>query len=368
MIAVQVYASLNELRARHGEALSYAAQGKLFHALEWFDCLVVHGLFEPVTPRIYAAVDSQASAEAAFLFCARDGAGNLVSLTNFYTMEWSAVFAPGATRRVELVEAIVAHIASERPRWPYVNFRLVHEADPVAALMEASLASHGFATHRYFQLLNIHEPVAGLDFAGYFAKRPSRMKNTVRRREKKLRAEHEVKIACLDRLTDGYLHDYDAIYVNSWQRTEAAPKLVGELCRVADRLGVLRVGMLHVDGTPAAAQIWLLSGPRAILYKLAYDEKFADFSVGTILTRAMTEFVLGRDAVDEFDFGVGGDAYKKDWMEHERRLMGIEAFNRRTLKGAALALRHGAGALVRRYRPAARPADRPADTPAENAA
>ena len=368
MIAVQVYASPAELRARHGEALSYAAQGRLFHALEWFDCLVGHGLFEPAAPRIYVASDDAAPAETAFLFCARDGAGNLVSLTNFYTMEWSAVFAPGATRKSELVEAIVAHIASERPRWGYVNFRLVHEADPVAALIEASLARHGFTTHRYFQLLNIHEPVEGLDFAGYFAKRPSRMKNTVRRREKKLRADHEVKIACLDRLTADFMADYDAIYVNSWQRTEAAPRLVGELCRVADALGILRVGLLHVDGIPAATQIWLLSGPRAILYKLAYDEKFADFSVGTILTRAMTEFVLGRDKVDEFDFGVGGDAYKKDWMEQERRLMGIEAFNRRTAKGAALALRQWAGTLMRRWRPAATSADKPADRPAENAA
>jgi hypothetical protein len=355
MIAVQVYASLNELRARHGEALSYAAQGKLFHAIEWFDCLVAHGLFESLTPRIYAAADGEMPAEAAFLFCARDGAGNLVSLTNFYTMEWSAVFAPGASRRAALVEAIVAHIASERPRWPYVNFRLLHEADPVGALIETSLGRNGFATHRYFQLLNIHEPVEGLDFARYFEKRPSRMKNTVRRREKKLRAEHEVKIACLDRLADGFLSDYEAIYANSWQRTEAAPRLVAELCRTADTLGLLRVGMLHVDGTPAAAQIWLMSGARAILYKLAYDEMFADFSVGTILTRAMTEFVLGRDKVSELDFGVGGDAYKKDWMEQERRLTGIEAFNRRTPKGNVLALRQWAGGLVRRYSPAEKP-------------
>jgi hypothetical protein len=282
------------------------------------------------------------------LFCGREPAGTLVSLTNFYTMEYAPVFAPGATRQAELVEAIIGHIAAERPRWRYVNLRLFREEDPQLALVERSLGRNGFATHRYFQLLNIFEPVAGLDFARYFEKRPSRMKNTVRRREKKLRAEHDVRIGCHDRLPDGFMADYDAIYINSWQRVEAAPRLVGELCRVADRLGLLRCGMLHVDGVPAATQIWLFSGTRAILYKLAYDEKFADFSVGTILTRAMAEFILGRDRVDEFDFGVGGDAYKKDWMESQRNLVGVEAFNLRTPMGLVLALRQWAGSRLRR--------------------
>ena len=83
---------------------------------------------------------------------------------------------------------------------------------------------------------------------------------------------------------------------------------------------------MRVDHEPAAAQIWLISGRRATIYKLAYDERFAPLSIGSILTKTMFDHVLENDGVSEIDYGVGSERYKRDWMSHSRRVIGLIGF------------------------------------------
>jgi CelD/BcsL family acetyltransferase involved in cellulose biosynthesis len=49
--------------------------------------------------------------------------------------------------------------------------------------------------------------------------------------------------------------------------------------------------------------------------------------------------VIEQDRVEEVDFLIGDDEYKKIWMSDRRERWGIVAYNPRTLWGAALALR-----------------------------
>jgi hypothetical protein len=351
MISVHALDSLAEAGGRHRDHLAYAAQQDLFASIEWFECLARHGFGSPVEPRIYVAHDARSPEETAFLFCAVDrGRHILTSLTNYYTMQFSMVFGPAAKGRRELARAVFDHIARERPRWRQVNLRLMREDDPVTAWIEEDLSCNGFAPHAYFQFENYHVCVDGQDFAAYFESRPSRMRNTIRRREKKLRAEHRVDVETTDRYRESNVDDYMAVYGNSWKDGEGSPAFIYELCRQAAALGLLRLGLLYVDGTPAAAQLWLKSGSKAIIYKLAYDEKFKDFSVGSILTRDLLEFVLSRDRLTELDYGVGSEPYKRDWMDRTRRIVGIQANNRRTVLGSARAIgqwaRNAAKAVV----------------------
>jgi hypothetical protein len=338
MISVHVLDSLAEAAARHAAQLGYAAQQNLFASIEWFQCLAAHGFGAPVRPRIYVAHDDTSPEEMAFLFCMADTNDQaLASLTNYSTMEFAPAFAPGAKRRRELTRALVAHIAEERPRWRQVNVRLLHEAEPASAWLIEDLATHGFPPHRYFQFENYHVDVTGQDFKTYFESRPSRMRNTIRRREKKLRAEHNVAVEILDAYDKAKVDDYMAVYRNSWKESEGIPAFIYELCRTASGLGLLRLGLLYVDGVPAAAQLWLISGPKGIIYKLAYDEKYKDFSVGSILTRDILEHVLSQDRLTELDYGVGSEPYKRDWMDRTRRIVGLQANNRRTVMGSARA-------------------------------
>jgi len=121
---------------------------------------------------------------------------------------------------------------------------------------------------------------------------------------------------------------------------EPFPKFIPGFVDRCARDGALRFGVLRVDGEPAAAQIWIVSNGQATIYKLAYDEKYKDLSVGSILTEWIARRVIEGDDIQEVDFGAGDDTYKKDWTAERRERWGIVAFNPATLSGAIGALRH----------------------------
>jgi CelD/BcsL family acetyltransferase involved in cellulose biosynthesis len=78
---------------------------------------------------------------------------------------------------------------------------------------------------------------------------------------------------------------------------------------------------------PIAAQFWMVTGQRAEIYKVAYDEAFKAYSPGTVLTARMLEQVIERDRVTEVDYLIGDDPYKKNWMSDRRERWGIVAYN-----------------------------------------
>jgi CelD/BcsL family acetyltransferase involved in cellulose biosynthesis len=93
------------------------------------------------------------------------------------------------------------------------------------------------------------------------------------------------------------------------------------------------LGILYVDGAPAASQLWITTAKKALIYKLAYNDSWRDYSVGSILSLEMFRQAIDQDRVEEIDYGVGSEPYKKDWMEDKRRLYGLAAFNLRTASG-----------------------------------
>lgn len=100
---------------------------------------------------------------------------------------------------------------------------------------------------------------------------------------------------------------------------EAYLEFIANLARLAAARGWLRLGVLHVDIEPAAAQLCLIHNHVAHIYKLAYDEKFAKWSVGIRLTAWMVEHVMDRDDVHKLDYVTSDDPYKESWMGYSRR-------------------------------------------------
>ena len=122
---------------------------------------------------------------------------------------------------------------------------------------------------------------------------------------------------------------------------------------------------MHAD-TPIAAQLWLVRGGRALIYKLAYDEEYKRFSAGSVLTAELMRHAIDVDRVDDIDYLTGDDAYKADWMSQRRERLGMVAFDPITVRGLASAVRHGAGRLRRALRQALpRPAPETAAPAAE---
>ncbi|OYT68433.1 MAG: GNAT family N-acetyltransferase, partial [Chloracidobacterium sp. CP2_5A] len=110
---------------------------------------------------------------------------------------------------------------------------------------------------------------------------------TVARRERKLRRERAVEIRVVRNAgpeLDRAVADFVSVYNSSWKQPEPFPAFIPSLAAAAARAGVLRLGVLRVDDQPAAAQLWITTARRAVIYKLAYDERFKEFSVGSILS------------------------------------------------------------------------------------
>lgn len=192
-------------------------------------------------------------------------------------------------------------------------------------------------------------------FEHYYQQRPSQLRNTIKRREKKLTKEHHVDISIISKL--GYSDEcfnkafdaYKSIYQQSWKGDEFSFDFIEQVCRDAMRDDKLRLGLLTVDNEPAAAQLWFLQSTKnargvestnASIFKLAYSPKYQQFSVGSLLSKALTEHVLNVDVVDSIEFGMGSEPYKKDWLPKKRVRVSYHVFNQRTLHGRLLALRY----------------------------
>lgn len=337
-MSVRVYSSIDELPAEDIDRLSYSKQQNIFSSVEWFRCLTGQNVFGGKETRIYVSGQDDGTGPKCYLFLVCDpSARTLISMSNFYTMEFAPVFSTGKAQGGAPVSEIIEYISKETPRWQSLNLRLMYQGAAETASVIRSISDAGFFVNPYFMFENYFADLGGNTFSEYYALRSSRVKNTIKRKEKKLAKAHEFSVRILRAYEEDAVDDYNAVYENSWKDSEQFPDFIRELCRLGSEMGVLRMGVLYVDGKAVAAQLWILSGRKALIYKLAYDEAFKDFSVGSILTRDMLEHVLEHDDVDEIDYGVGSENYKKDWMDQTRTLIGLEAFNQRTFTGKLMA-------------------------------
>ncbi len=119
----------------------------------------------------------------------------------------------------------------------------------------------------------------------------------------------------------------------SWKDTEPFPAFIPELIRFAESLGVLRMGTLKIDNENAAAQFWIIWRGKALIFKLAYVDKFrairqARCSPCTCSSTSFKKIAPTNsisDGVTTHTRSFGFRARRERW--------GIEAINPRTVRG-----------------------------------
>ena len=197
-----------------------------------------------------------------------------------------------------------------------------------------------------------YEETAALSFADYVAARPSELRNTWRRKRRRVDRSNRLSRAFFAdvKRIDQAIADYQTIYAASWKPAEFFPTFVPALIRLAGELGALRLGIYYIDNVPAAAQFWILWNGRAVICKLAHDKRFDELSLGTLLTMEMFERALAEDRPHEISFGRGDDPYKRLWLPKRRERWGITAANPRTLRGLGLGLKRQAATIYHRLR------------------
>jgi len=357
-LQASVYSALEDLPAAYMRLFEETGRQSFFLTLPWFRNFVKTALDEGCSPRIYGIGpgDGLGPAAGMLVACSLPRLQNATSLrklsalTNYYSCFFAPHLAVPGGRTRETLHELARAIGAERPRWDAVEIQpLGVNSEGFSALVEGFKAA-GFVVQTFFCFGNWYLAVNGRSFAQYVESLPSVLKNTLQRKQRKLEksGRANVEIITGGEGLEAAIQAYTKVYLASWKRPEPYADFIPGLIRMCSEMGALRLGLVYVDGEAAAAQLWIVHGGVAFIYKLAYDERFADLSVGTILTAKLMQHVLDIDKVDEVDYLSGDDSYKKDWMSHRRERWGILAMNPRTARGAMAIGRHLSGRAMKR--------------------
>lgn len=355
---VTMYENLSALPARYEPLFSRAGKISLFHTLPWYRNFVQTVLSPDERLRIYAvdtATDPPAARAVLLMRHSDVRAGfldgrTLSGFSNYYTSLFGPVIEPGGHDMQDVLEQLAAAIASDKIRWDVIDLHPLAVDPPVYSGLVAAFRNAGLQVGTYFCSGNWYLQVNNQTFWEYFDSRTSRLSKAARYYRRNFEASGHFRFELfigLQGLEKG-IADYEAVYNSSWKVPEPHPNFISGLMHTCAEQGWLRLGIAYLDDTPAAAQIWTVVEGTASIYKIAYDERFAKHSLGTVLTSLLMEQVIDVDKVHEVDYLTGDDAYKKDWMSNRRERWGIVSYNLRTPKGLAAGLRHVGGSMARR--------------------
>ncbi len=270
-----------------------------------------------------------------------------MALANYYTSLYSplASVASAPGDRADAMRSIVRELSSARPRIATLQLSPLDAQSPDTMALLDELRGQGWYARQYFAFGNWILPCEGLEFEAYIAARDSKVRHTLERKSKKLRASGSLEIVTEPADVERGMDAWDAIYGRSWKQPEPYPDFVRGWARRCARRGWLRLGIASVEGKPIAAQFWFTMARRAYIFKLAYDEEYSKWSAGTVLSAHMFRHALEVDRVVEIDYLTGDDPYKSAWMTHRRERIGLLACNLRSSRGVWSAAREMAGAL-----------------------
>jgi Acetyltransferase (GNAT) domain len=298
-------------------ALDRERQASLFDRLEWLETL--HRMC--LRDREPLLVSAAANGTSLWLPLMKAGGGHYVALANWYNFHWRPIFGGSydEVARLALLREAASKLHEQARR---LTLAPLPDEDHSATLLARAFEQAGWSVFREKCDENHILDVKGRSFDAYWQDRPSRLKNTVKRKGKAgvvtIRIERDFQAESWA--------DYERVYARSWKPHEGSPDFLRQLAERESVAGALRLGLAYIDGQPVAAQFWTVENGHALIHKLAHDERHLAASPGTLLSAALFQHVIDIDHVDLIDFGTGNDAYKAEWMEAVRPRYRLEMF------------------------------------------
>ena len=276
----------------------------------------------PGEEAVLAVAFDRGEARAA-LPLARIGRASMRALTSPYT----TIYAP-ALPNIEWARALGAGL--QRCVEGSLHLDALDARNPGVEAFLKGMEASGLIRARYFNFVNFFETVS--DFGQYWGARSSRLKETVRRKFAKARTQ-EADFKCY---SDGFgaaIASYEEVYRASWKKPESHTEFIANMVEKLGSNGFIRLGVMSIGRKPVAAQIWLVCGRKATIFKLAHREDADAFSPGTLLTYWLMSTLVREEGLEEIDLGRGSDAYKRDWLKSSRERIGLIAGNWKTGAG-----------------------------------
>jgi hypothetical protein len=307
------YKNWNKLPQDANEFFALAGKESIFFSQPWFNNLVTHGLDEDQS--IVLACVLKQGRLVALLPLDKQSSTHYHSLTHLYTSLSTLLLANHDQ------EAIIDCLVTGLRKLPveFLQISPIADNNPNLLLLQERLENSGYTCQRHFQFYNWFHRTNGETFAEYMSARPSRVRNTIDRKMRKLQREHgyNIRLFTHKNLRQGIV-DYNSVYTTSWKAEEQFVGFVEGLAEQLFNQGWLRLAVLYIGDVPAAAQFWVVANGKASIFKLVYDQFWKKYSPGTILTAYLMRHVIKVDKVDEIDFLTGNDAYKQEWMSQRR--------------------------------------------------
>lgn len=323
-VELKLFDDLDAVADDAGPELGREARPWLFDRIDWFRLV---GRYTPPEgkPLIIRARDGSAQA---WLFLANDN-GNALAFSNWYCLRTGPVVA-----RTNGTAPPLGALADGLRQAGVTRLYLspIGREDP----LPETLRRKGWAVAKSPINVSWRTSTEGLSFEDYWAARPSRLRNTARRKAK----TPGLATAIHTGFDAAAWEDYEAVYNSSWKPPEGSPALMRELAEREGAAGTLRLGLAYLDGRPVASQLWIVENRVATIHKLAYAEDAKQHSPGTVLSMEMFRRAIDVDKVAVIDFGIGNDGYKAEWMTEAEPLYALTAYDLlrpRGLAGAALA-------------------------------
>ena len=303
------YSDWSQLPDSAGALFARAEQQSLFLSRQWLENLAENAADN--SQHLLLACVSDHGNLLAILPLWTDSNDNWHALSSYYTSLFSVLLAD------EHQHAALDCLAKGLAGMTIQTLRLepVAENDPGIVQLQQALERHSFDSQRLFHFVNWSQPLQGQSFDRYFEQRPSRLRNTIARKRRKLGREHDHAIRLhTDADIERAIADYGVVYRASWKDGERFTGFTPALIRTMANAGWLRLAILYIEGQPAAAQIWFVVHRRASIFRLVYDERWQQYSPGSILTAYLMAHVIDTDKVESIDFLTGNERYKQDWM------------------------------------------------------
>ena len=349
-----VYPGFSALPAAYEQVFQEGGRTSFFLRRDWFQNFAANVVQEPRRIRLYGVETRQGSPVAVLpvLWTPRGdrsvAPGRMEALANYYSTYFSPVLT-GGQPNARVAGALAAGLWSDRRQWDVIALQPIERGSEIYGDLARSFGEVGMVVQTYFCFGNWYLDVAGRSYLEYVESLSSVLRKNIPYNIRRLEKTGRAKIAIVvhDAALDGALDDYEKVYNSSWKIPEPFPQFIRGLARLAARNGMLRLGLIYMDGEPAAAQIWIVNAGVASIYKIAYDERYAKLSIGTVLTAKLMQHVIDVDRVRVVDYLSGDDDYKKAWMSHRREFWGILGFNPRSVRGLAQIVRHVGGRFGR---------------------